>query len=193
MAPASAASTSPRQRTARTSTRCSTRIFFTLASRSGTTRIVYDLSKDLLLLPLRLGASLRRRAAGRLPTNRPPARPLPADSGPWVRPARWARGRPAASLRPVSDSPAPRQHRARPALALSKSGNEQFPKGGYPASIHPPTGQTRSIAASPRTSLGKRPSSARCFGNRADYQCAGFGAWVFARRGRSGGAVDHHH
>src|SRR2546430_17625744 len=30
----------------RTSIRCSSRIFFTLASRSGTSRIVYDLSKE---------------------------------------------------------------------------------------------------------------------------------------------------
>src|SRR5207302_2554735 len=51
MAPAKAANTSPAQRTARTSTRCSTRIFFTLASRSGTTRIVYDLSNDPPLPP----------------------------------------------------------------------------------------------------------------------------------------------
>src|SRR5438067_6243731 len=142
MAPASAASTSPRQRTARTSTRCSTRIFFTLASRSGTTRIVYDLSKDLLLLPLRLGASLRGRAAGRLPTNLPPARPLPADSGPRDRPARWARGRPAASLRPVSDSPAPRQQRARASHRPIESGSEQLRGvGARPPSTYPGPGR----------------------------------------------------
>src|SRR5712692_9028475 len=82
MAPASAASTSPRQRAARTSTRCSTRIFFTLASRSGTTRIVYDLSKDLLLLPSPARRAFARARPGHLPTNLPPARPLPADPRP---------------------------------------------------------------------------------------------------------------
>src|SRR4051812_45584610 len=45
MAPTKPTSTNAAQTTARTSTRCSTRIFFTLASRSGTTRIVYDLSR----------------------------------------------------------------------------------------------------------------------------------------------------
>src|SRR5437899_8349906 len=70
MAPASAASTNPRQRAARTSTRCSTRIFFTLASRSGTTRIVYDLSKDLLLLPSPGAARKARGTAASPPTFR---------------------------------------------------------------------------------------------------------------------------
>src|SRR6266481_5316156 len=72
MAPASAAPTRPRQSPARTSTRCSTRIFFTLASRSGTTRIVYDLSKDLLLLPSPAVARLKSRAARPSP-HQPPA------------------------------------------------------------------------------------------------------------------------
>src|SRR4051812_20490623 len=45
MAPTKPTSTNAAQTTARTSTRCSTRIFFTFASRSGTTRIVYDLSR----------------------------------------------------------------------------------------------------------------------------------------------------
>src|SRR3954447_22928917 len=45
MAPTKPTSTNPAQTTARTSTLCSTRIFFTFASRSGTTRIVYDLSR----------------------------------------------------------------------------------------------------------------------------------------------------
>src|SRR5438105_5595871 len=44
--PISAITTTPAQTTTRTSIRCSSRIFFTLASRSGTSRIVYDLSKE---------------------------------------------------------------------------------------------------------------------------------------------------
>src|SRR5438045_3407489 len=42
----SASTTSAAHTPTRTSIRCSSRIFFTLASRSGTRRIVYDLSKE---------------------------------------------------------------------------------------------------------------------------------------------------
>src|SRR5713226_5677896 len=44
--PSSASTTAEAATPARTSMRCSRRIFFTLASRSGTSRIVYDLSKE---------------------------------------------------------------------------------------------------------------------------------------------------
>src|SRR5438067_8676369 len=71
MAPTKPTSTKPAQTTARTSTRCSTRIFFTLASRSGTTRIVYDLSRRASVKKCRdLRGPLSSQPPGRAPPSR---------------------------------------------------------------------------------------------------------------------------
>src|SRR5438132_10848361 len=100
MAPTKPTRTSTAQTTERTSTRCSTRIFFTLASRSGTTRIVYDLSR-------RPPQEMRYTACrGRCPLNHPEPPALPVRGGnpsSGGSSATWARDRALASLRPLSE------------------------------------------------------------------------------------------
>src|ERR1700682_2631454 len=113
--PIRATTRTPAQTATRTSIRCSRRIFFTLASRSGTSRIVYDLSKE-------------PPAAGTPLPNRPRVPPLPDED------TNRAPARPAGDPRPVSDDVRVRQGLRTPRRWLFDALHRNHGDGVVPAS-----------------------------------------------------------